>query len=46
MSRRFAFIQAADVVDYSLMMAQDEDATIALIHELRDKSLEPIAQRH
>lgn len=46
MSRRFAFIQAADIVDYSLMMAQDESATIALVHELRDRLLEPIAERH
>lgn len=46
MSRRFAFIQAADIADYSLMMAQDENAAISLVHELRDKSLEPIAERH
>jgi class 3 adenylate cyclase/tetratricopeptide (TPR) repeat protein len=46
MSRRFAFIQAADVADYSLMMAQDESATIALVHELRDRLLEPVVERH
>ena len=46
MSRRFAFIQAADIADYSLMMAMDETATIALVHELRDRLLEPIAERH
>jgi len=46
MSRRFAFIQAADMADYSLMMALDENATIALVHELRDRLLEPIAERH
>ena len=46
MSRRFAFIQAADMADYSLMMALDETATIALVHELRDRLLEPIAERH
>ena len=34
------------MADYSLMMAQDESATIALVHELRDKFLEPIAERH
>ena len=28
------------------MMAQDESATIALVHELRDRLLEPIAVRH
>ena len=46
MSRRFAFIQAADIADYSLMMAEDESATIALVHELRDRLLEPIVERH
>ncbi len=46
MSRRFAFIQAADIADYSLMMSEDETATIALVHELRDRLLEPIAERH
>lgn len=46
MTRRFAFIQAADIADYSLMMAQDESATISLVHELRDTALEPIARRH
>jgi adenylate cyclase len=46
MSRRFAFIQVADIADYSLMMAQDESATIALVHELRDRLLEPIAERY
>ncbi len=46
MSRRFAFIQAADLVDYSLMMAQDESAAIALVHELRDKLFEPIVAKH
>lgn len=46
MSRRFAFIQAADIVDYSLMMAEDEDETISFVHDLRDRSLEPIAVRH
>lgn len=46
MSRRFAFIQAADIADYSLMMAQDENATISLVHDLRDRLLEPIAERH
>ena len=46
MSRRFAFIQAADIADYSLMMAQDESATVALVHELRDRLLEPIVERH
>ena len=46
MTRRFAFLQAADIVDYSLMMAQDESATISCVHELRDRLLEPIAERH
>lgn len=46
MSRRFAFIQAADIADYSLMMAQDENAAISLVHDLRDRLLEPIARRH
>ena len=46
MSRRFAVILVADVTDYTLMMGEDEDATIALIRELRDVSLEPIAIRH
>lgn len=46
MSRRFAIILAADVVDYTLLMSEDEDATIELIRELRDISLEPIANRH
>lgn len=46
MSRRFAFIQAADIVDYSLMMAEDENATISLVHELRDRSLEPVVEKH
>lgn len=46
MSRRFALIQAADIADYSLMMAQDENATIALVHELRDRLLEPVVERH
>ncbi len=46
MSRRFAFIQAADLVDYSLMMAQDESAAIALVHELRNELFEPIVAKH
>ncbi|WP_050932073.1 adenylate/guanylate cyclase domain-containing protein [Aestuariivita boseongensis] len=46
MTRRFAFIQAADIADYSLMMAQDESATISLVHELRDRLLEPVVERH
>ena len=46
MTRRFAVILAADVADYSLMMSEDEDATIALIRELREASLEPKAVRH
>ena len=46
MPRRFAFIQAADLVDYSLMMAQDESATIDLVHELRNALFEPIVEKH
>jgi len=46
MTRRLAAILVADVVDYSLMMGEDEHATIALIRELRESSLEPVALRH
>jgi class 3 adenylate cyclase len=46
MPRRFAVILAADVVDYSLMMGEDEEATIDLIRDLRNASLEPIAKSH
>jgi TolB-like protein len=46
MSRRFAVIMAADVVDYSLMMGEDEEATIALIRELRETSMEPVVACH
>jgi class 3 adenylate cyclase len=43
MARRLAVILAADVVDYTAMMEEDEDAAIALIRDLRETSLEPVA---
>jgi adenylate cyclase len=46
MSRRIAVILAADLVDYSLMMGEDENATIKLIQQLRETSLEPVAIRN
>ena len=46
MPRRFAVILFADVVDYSLMMGEDEEATIGLIRRLRQTSLEPIIKEH
>ena len=46
MSRRFAVILSADLVDYTLMMGEDEDATIDLVRELREGSLEPVATAH
>ena len=45
MPRRFAVILAADVVDYSLMMGEDQEATIAMIRDLRERALEPLAEQ-
>ena len=41
MVRRLAAILAADVVDYSLLMSEDEVGTIAALTELRRELFEP-----
>ena len=46
MSRRFAVILSADVVDYSILMEEDQEATIALIRDLRERAFEPVAERY
>ena len=46
MKRQIAIILAADVVNYSLMMGEDEVATVGIIRELRETHLEPVVTRH
>jgi class 3 adenylate cyclase/tetratricopeptide (TPR) repeat protein len=46
MSRRFAVILSADVVDYSILMAEDQESTISMIRDLRERSLEPVAENY
>ncbi|MCP4316443.1 MAG: hypothetical protein GY789_10610 [Hyphomicrobiales bacterium] len=46
MKRRIAIIMAADVVNYSLMMGEDEIATVDMIRELREEHFEPAVLQH
>lgn len=46
MKRQIAIIMAADVVNYSLMMGEDEMATIEMIQDLRQTHLEPAVARY
>ena len=46
MKRQIAIIMAADVVNYSLMMGEDELATIGMIQDLRQTHLEPSVENH
>ncbi len=45
MKRRLAVILMADMVDYTRLMEADQAETIGLIHELRERWLEPEAAR-
>ena len=44
MKRHIAIIMAADLVNYSLMMGEDEVATVGMIQELRHTHLEPAVE--
>ncbi len=46
MVRRLAAILAADVVDYSLLMSEDEAGTIAALRSLRKELFEPLTKEH
>jgi adenylate cyclase len=45
-NRRLAAILAADVVDYSRMMAEDEAGTLAALIRHRDALFNPAVARH
>lgn len=46
MVARLAVLMAADLVDYSRMMEEDEEAALGAIGELKDKHFEPVALKH
>ena len=46
MERRLAAILAADVVEYSRLMGEDEEGTIAALRELRSELFEPVTAAH
>ena len=46
MERRLSAILAADVVGYSLLMGDDEEATYAALQDLRTTFLEPLVSQH
>ncbi|WP_136657761.1 adenylate/guanylate cyclase domain-containing protein [Nitratireductor sp. XY-223] len=45
-SRKLAAIMAADIVDYSRLMAEDEQATLASLRAFRGELLEPSVSEH
>jgi adenylate cyclase len=45
-TRRLAAILAADVVDFSSLMGQDEEGTLDRIKQLRREVVEPKVQEH
>ena len=45
MERRLAAILAADVVEYSRLMGEDEARTLAALAELRQVLFEPVVAR-
>lgn len=46
MERRLAAILAADVVEYSRLMGEDEEGTIAALRTLRSELFEPVTSAH
>jgi adenylate cyclase len=46
MERRLAAVLAADVVDYSQLMGEDETGTLKRLTSLRQKLLEPLIGKH
>ena len=46
MERRLAAILAADVVEYSRLMGEDEEGTIAALRALRSDLFEPVTDAH
>lgn len=46
MVRKLAAILVADVVDYSLLMSEDEAGTIAALRSLRKEFFEPLTKEH
>jgi len=46
MARRLAAIVAADVVEYSRLMGEDEFGTVSAVSRLRDDLIAPLVNRH
>ena len=46
MERRLAAILAADVVDYTRLMAEDQEGTLQVLRQLRKELFEPIVGDH
>ncbi|MCP5074695.1 MAG: adenylate cyclase, partial [Rhodobacteraceae bacterium] len=46
MQRRLAAILAADVVDYTRLMSEDQERTLAALRELRNELFEPVVAGH
>ena len=46
MERRLAAILAADVVDYSRLMGEDQTRTLDALRQLRGELFEPVVSAH
>ena len=46
MDRRLTAILAADVVDYTRLMGEDQERTLAALRSLRNELFDPVVDRH